>query len=93
MRNAGSLSFAEIEGASVDYVKKIRENRLALADLKDGAFTVSNGGVYGVLLGTPILNTPRSGIPGMHQKSFCHGLLSQMRFSVHIELREYRQCQ
>ncbi len=67
IRNAGRMSFAEIEGAIIAYVRKIKENRLALTDLEDGAFTVCNGGVYGSLLSTPILNTPRSGILGMHK--------------------------
>ncbi|MCP4689587.1 MAG: 2-oxoglutarate dehydrogenase complex dihydrolipoyllysine-residue succinyltransferase [Desulfobacterales bacterium] len=67
IRNTGVMSFAEIEGAIVDYVAKIKENRLALADLEGGTFTVSNGGVYGSLLSTPILNTPQSGILGMHK--------------------------
>ena len=51
----------------VDYVKKIKDNRLELADLEGGTFTVSNGGVYGSLLSTPILNMPQSGILGMHK--------------------------
>ncbi|MCP4686617.1 MAG: dihydrolipoamide succinyltransferase, partial [Desulfobacterales bacterium] len=67
IRNAGGMSFAEMEAAIVEYVVKIKENRLALADLEDGTFTVSNGGVYGSLLSTPILNTPQSGILGMHK--------------------------
>ena len=67
VRHAEKMSFAQIEGAIVDYVKKIKENRLELADLEGGTFTVSNGGVYGSLLSTPILNTPQSGILGMHK--------------------------
>ncbi len=67
IRHAEKLSFAGIEKAIVDYVAKIRENRLELADLEGGTFTVSNGGVYGSLLSTPILNTPQSGILGMHK--------------------------
>ncbi len=67
IRHAERLSFAQIEKAIVDYVAKIRENRLELADLEGGTFTVSNGGVYGSLLSTPILNTPQSGILGMHK--------------------------
>ncbi|MEJ2285899.1 MAG: 2-oxo acid dehydrogenase subunit E2, partial [Desulfobacterales bacterium] len=60
-------SFANLEQAIVDYVKKIQENRLELADLEGGTFTISNGGVYGSLLSTPILNTPQSAILGMHK--------------------------
>jgi len=67
VRHTEKMSFAQIEGAIVDYVKKIKENRLELADLEGGTFTVSNGGVYGSLLSTPILNMPQSGILGMHK--------------------------
>jgi 2-oxoglutarate dehydrogenase E2 component (dihydrolipoamide succinyltransferase) len=67
IRHAEKMSFAGIEKAIVDYVKKIKDNRLELADLEGGTFTVSNGGVYGSLLSTPILNTPQSGILGMHK--------------------------
>lgn len=67
IRHAERLSFAGIEKAIIDYVGKIKENRLELADLEGGTFTVSNGGVYGSLLSTPILNTPQSGILGMHK--------------------------
>ena len=67
IRHADTLSFAELEQAIVDYVKKINENRLQLSDLEGGTFTISNGGVYGSLLSTPILNTPQSAILGMHK--------------------------
>ena len=67
LRRADQMSFADIEQAIVDYVAKIKENRLELADLEGGTFTVSNGGVYGSLLSTPILNMPQSGILGMHK--------------------------
>ena len=67
IRHAEKMSFAEIEQAIIDYVAKIKENRLELADLEGGTFTVSNGGVYGSLLSTPILNMPQSGILGMHK--------------------------
>ncbi|MEW6670719.1 MAG: 2-oxoglutarate dehydrogenase complex dihydrolipoyllysine-residue succinyltransferase [Thermodesulfobacteriota bacterium] len=67
IRHADRLGFAELEGAVVDFVKKIRENRLELADLEGGTFTISNGGIYGSLLSTPILNMPQSGILGMHR--------------------------
>ena len=67
IRHADRLGFAEVERAIVDYVKKIRENRLEIADLEGGTFTISNGGVYGSLLSTPILNAPQSGILGMHK--------------------------
>lgn len=67
IRHAEKLGFAAIEKAILDYVKKIQDNRLELADLEGGTFTISNGGVYGSLLSTPILNMPQSGILGMHR--------------------------
>lgn len=67
IRHADGLAFYEVEKAIVDYVKKIKENRLELSDLEGGTFTISNGGIYGSLLSTPILNTPQSGILGMHK--------------------------
>jgi len=67
IRHADRLSFAGLERGIVDYVKKIDENRLQLSDLEGGTFTISNGGVYGSLLSTPILNTPQSAILGMHK--------------------------
>ncbi len=67
IRHVERLSFAQVEQAIVDYVTKIKDNRLELADLEGGTFTVSNGGVYGSLLSTPILNMPQSGILGMHK--------------------------
>ncbi|MCG6981600.1 MAG: 2-oxoglutarate dehydrogenase complex dihydrolipoyllysine-residue succinyltransferase [Deltaproteobacteria bacterium] len=67
IRHADKLSFAQLEHAIIDYVKKIQENRLELADLEGGTFTITNGGVFGSLLSTPILNIPQSGILGMHK--------------------------
>ena len=67
IRHAEKMSFAQIEKTIVDYVKKIQENRLSLSDMEGGTFTISNGGVYGSLLSTPILNSPQSGILGMHK--------------------------
>ncbi len=67
IRNAETLSFAQLEQAIVDYVDKIKNNRLELSDLEGGTFTISNGGVFGSLLSTPILNMPQSGILGMHK--------------------------
>ncbi|MDF1592296.1 MAG: 2-oxoglutarate dehydrogenase complex dihydrolipoyllysine-residue succinyltransferase [Desulfobacterales bacterium] len=67
IRHADRLGFAELEGAIVEFVKKINEKRLELADLEGGTFTISNGGIYGSLLSTPILNMPQSGILGMHR--------------------------
>jgi 2-oxoglutarate dehydrogenase E2 component (dihydrolipoamide succinyltransferase) len=67
IRHAEKLGFAEIEKSIIDFVEKINANRLELADLEGGTFTISNGGVYGSLLSTPILNMPQSGILGMHR--------------------------
>ncbi len=67
IRNADRLSFREIETAIRDFVKKIRENRLEIADLEGGTFTITNGGVYGSLMSTPILNSPQSAILGLHK--------------------------
>ena len=67
IRHADRLSFAELEQAIVDYVQKIKDNRLEISDLEGGTFTISNGGVYGSLLSTPILNIPQSAILGMHK--------------------------
>jgi 2-oxoglutarate dehydrogenase E2 component (dihydrolipoamide succinyltransferase) len=66
LRGAESMTLAEIELGIAEYGEKIRSNRLAIADLEGGTFTVSNGGVYGSLLSTPILNVPQSGVLGMH---------------------------
>jgi 2-oxoglutarate dehydrogenase E2 component (dihydrolipoamide succinyltransferase) len=67
IRHADQLNFAELEQGIVDFVNKIKENRLELSDLEGGTFTISNGGVFGSLLSTPILNMPQSGILGMHR--------------------------
>ena len=67
IRHADKLSFAQIEQSIVDYVEKVKNNRLELADLEGGTFTITNGGVFGSLLSTPILNMPQSGILGMHK--------------------------
>jgi 2-oxoglutarate dehydrogenase E2 component (dihydrolipoamide succinyltransferase) len=67
IRHADRLTFAQLEQAINAFVAKIKENKLALADLDGGTFTITNGGVFGSLLSTPILNTPQSGILGMHR--------------------------
>lgn len=66
LRNAERMSFAEIEVAIGDYARRARENKLKLEELQGGTFTVSNGGVYGSLLSTPIINPPQSGVLGLH---------------------------
>jgi 2-oxoglutarate dehydrogenase E2 component (dihydrolipoamide succinyltransferase) len=67
VRNCDRLSLAEIEKEIEVYATKAREGRLAVDDLQGGGFTITNGGVYGSLLSTPILNSPQSGILGMHK--------------------------
>jgi 2-oxoglutarate dehydrogenase E2 component (dihydrolipoamide succinyltransferase) len=67
LRNAESMSFAQIEQAISAYAKKAREKALGPDDLVGGSFTITNGGVFGSLLSTPILNTPQVGILGMHK--------------------------
>jgi 2-oxoglutarate dehydrogenase E2 component (dihydrolipoamide succinyltransferase) len=66
VREADRLSFAEVEKAVANLAVRAKENRLQMADLEGGTFTISNGGVYGSLLSTPILNPPQSGILGLH---------------------------
>jgi 2-oxoglutarate dehydrogenase E2 component (dihydrolipoamide succinyltransferase) len=66
VRDADTLSLAQIEGAIALLGKKARAGELTLQDLQGGTFSISNGGVYGSLLSTPILNAPQSGILGMH---------------------------
>ena len=67
VRDADALSLAEIERAIGEFGRKARDGTLALEDLQGGTFTISNGGVYGSLMSTPILNAPQSGILGMHK--------------------------
>jgi 2-oxoglutarate dehydrogenase E2 component (dihydrolipoamide succinyltransferase) len=66
LRNVESRSFAEIESGLGELAKKAREGKLTLDEMQGGTFTISNGGVYGSMLSTPILNPPQSGILGMH---------------------------
>ena len=67
VRNAETLSFAETETAVADLAKRAREGRLTIEELTGGTFSITNGGVFGSLLSTPILNPPQSGILGMHR--------------------------
>jgi 2-oxoglutarate dehydrogenase E2 component (dihydrolipoamide succinyltransferase) len=67
VRDADRMNLAEIEKAIAAYGKKARDGALAIEDLQGGTFTISNGGVYGSLMSTPILNAPQSGILGMHK--------------------------
>ena len=66
LRNADELSFADIEKNIKGISEKARDGKLAIEDLQGGTFTISNGGVYGSMLSTPILNLPQSGVLGMH---------------------------
>jgi 2-oxoglutarate dehydrogenase E2 component (dihydrolipoamide succinyltransferase) len=66
IRHADRLSFAEVERNIADFGKRAKENRLELSELQGGTFTISNGGIYGSLLSTPIVNPPQSGILGLH---------------------------
>lgn len=66
IRNAERLSFAGIEKAIADFGARARENTIKLEELQGGTFTISNGGVYGSLMSTPIVNPPQSGVLGMH---------------------------
>jgi 2-oxoglutarate dehydrogenase E2 component (dihydrolipoamide succinyltransferase) len=66
IRDADRLSFAQIEQAVRDYAKQVDEGTLTLESLMGGTFTITNGGVFGSLMSTPILNPPQVGILGLH---------------------------
>jgi 2-oxoglutarate dehydrogenase E2 component (dihydrolipoamide succinyltransferase) len=67
VRDADRMSFATVEKTINDFGKRARDGQLQIAEMQGGTFTISNGGVYGSLMSTPILNTPQSGILGMHK--------------------------
>jgi 2-oxoglutarate dehydrogenase E2 component (dihydrolipoamide succinyltransferase) len=67
LREADRMSLGEIEQAIADFGRRAREGKLTIEEMQGGTFTISNGGVYGSLLSTPILNAPQSGILGMHR--------------------------
>ncbi|MEM7356845.1 MAG: 2-oxoglutarate dehydrogenase complex dihydrolipoyllysine-residue succinyltransferase [Acidobacteriota bacterium] len=67
IRNAERLSFAEVEKTIADFAVRARDGKIKLDELSGGTFTISNGGIYGSLLSTPIVNPPQSGILGMHK--------------------------
>ena len=67
VRDADKKTFADLERDIANYATKAREGKLKIEELQGGTFTISNGGVYGSLLSTPILNPPQSGILGMHK--------------------------
>ena len=66
LRDADRLTFADMEVRIAEFVEKVKTNKLALTDLEGGTFSITNGGVYGSLLSTPILNPPQCGVLGMH---------------------------
>jgi len=67
LRDADEMSFADVESTIGDFGRRARDGKLSIAEMQGGTFTISNGGVYGSLLSTPILNPPQSGILGMHK--------------------------
>jgi 2-oxoglutarate dehydrogenase E2 component (dihydrolipoamide succinyltransferase) len=67
IRNAESLSMAEVEKKVVELATKARDNKLTLEEMQGGTFTITNGGVFGSLMSTPIINIPQSAILGMHK--------------------------
>jgi 2-oxoglutarate dehydrogenase E2 component (dihydrolipoamide succinyltransferase) len=67
LRDAEDLSFADIEKRIGDFGKRVRDGQLKLEEMAGGSFTITNGGTYGSLMSTPILNPPQSGILGMHK--------------------------
>ncbi len=67
IRNVDTMSFADIEKAIAEKGKRARDGKLSMAEMQGGTFTISNGGVYGSLMSSPILNPPQSGILGMHK--------------------------
>ena len=67
IRNAESLGMAEIEKKVIELANKAKENKLSLEELQGGTFTITNGGVFGSLMSTPIINLPQSAILGMHK--------------------------
>src|SRR5215218_9952192 len=67
LRNADRMGFAEIEKTIGEFGRRARDGQLKLEELGGGSFTITNGGIYGSLMSTPILNPPQSGILGMHK--------------------------
>ena len=67
VRNADSLSFADIEKAIADLGKRAKDGTLTMDDMTGGTFTISNGGVFGGLMSTPIINPPQSAVLGLHR--------------------------
>jgi 2-oxoglutarate dehydrogenase E2 component (dihydrolipoamide succinyltransferase) len=66
LRNAEMMSFAEVEGGIAALAKKARDGKLSMEEMTGGTFTITNGGVFGSMMSTPIINPPQSAILGMH---------------------------
>ena len=66
LRSPDEMSFAEIEKNTLSLGEKARDGKITIEDLQGGTFTITNGGIYGSMLSTPILNPPQSGVLGMH---------------------------
>jgi 2-oxoglutarate dehydrogenase E2 component (dihydrolipoamide succinyltransferase) len=66
LRNAEMMSFAEVEGNIAELAKKARDGKLSMEEMTGGTFTITNGGVFGSMMSTPIINPPQSAILGMH---------------------------
>jgi 2-oxoglutarate dehydrogenase E2 component (dihydrolipoamide succinyltransferase) len=66
LKDADKLTFAEIEKRIKDFGSRARDGKLTIDEMSDGSFTITNGGIYGSMLSTPIINAPQSGILGMH---------------------------
>ncbi|WP_425613566.1 2-oxoglutarate dehydrogenase complex dihydrolipoyllysine-residue succinyltransferase [Anatilimnocola sp. NA78] len=89
LRNAGAMSFAQIEGEIKRVAAAARDGKLALEELSGGTFTITNGGVFGSLLSTPILNPPQSAILGMHtiqRRPVCIGKRIRGRRMMYVAL-------
>jgi 2-oxoglutarate dehydrogenase E2 component (dihydrolipoamide succinyltransferase) len=89
LKNAERMSFAEIEIAIGDFAQRAKENKLKIEELQGGTFTISNGGVYGSLLSTPIVNPPQSGVLGMHaiqERPIAHEGNVVIRFMMYLAL-------
>ena len=72
LKKADELSFADIEKNIFSLSEKAKQGKITINDLQGGTFTISNGGIYGSMLSTPILNPPQTGILGMHNLSLIH---------------------
>jgi len=67
LRDTDAMGLADIEGGIVDYANKAREGKLGIEEMQGGTFTITNGGTFGSLMSTPILNPPQTAILGMHK--------------------------